>query len=524
MKSTQHYDVLIIGAGLAGLSIALSLPQHYRIAILAKSDLTTCSSNLAQGGIAAVLDAEDSLAQHVEDTLVAGAGLCDAIQVEQILQDAPQAIDWLCEQGVPFTCQEDNRLHLTREGGHGQRRIAHAADHTGHSITATLQHKLAQQSNVTCLPTHTVQRLRVEQGQCVGADILNEQQQQISIFAEDIILATGGMGQLFQLTTNPATATGDGVALAWQAGCRIANLEFIQFHPTALALDDAAGFLISEALRGEGGILRDHQGRRFMPEYDDRAELAPRDIVARAIANEMQKHDYAPVYLDMTHLPAEFIQEHFPSIYQRCLALGLDICTQQIPVAPAAHYACGGVLTDASGHTDVEHLYAVGEVACTGLHGANRLASNSLLECVVVGRKVAKLIDQQASWQKPKATKQGIQLQFYPFDAEPRERLAFSLPLLQQKMSHSFGIQRSFVQMQQLYQQLLYWRKSFIRKDQAVPHVLYAALLMVKSALQRTESRGTHFNRDCPYLNDQSDMSIVEGYSVPVFEPSLAYN
>ncbi|MEB3753950.1 L-aspartate oxidase [Acinetobacter sp. MD2(2019)] len=511
MNTIQHYDVLIIGAGLAGLTVALSLPSHLKIAIVAKADLNTCASYLAQGGIAAVLDADDSFAQHIEDTLIAGAGLCDVQQVEKILHDAPQSIDWLIQQGVTFTCQDNQQLHLTREGGHGQRRVAHVADYTGYEITSTLQQRLKQQFNVTCLTEHDVKTLWVEQGQCKGAVLINAHQQLSTIAAQHTILATGGLGQLFALTTNPVTATGDGVALAWQAGCRVANLEFIQFHPTALALPNADGFLISEALRGEGGILRDHQGRRFMPEYDVRAELAPRDIVARAIANELQKNP--SVYLDMTHLSAEFIQHHFPAIYQHCLSLGLDICSQQIPVAPAAHYACGGVFSDADGRSDVVNLYVVGEVACTGLHGANRLASNSLLECVVVGRRIAQLICQPTEWQVPHASAHSIQLQFHPL-APFQYNQSFSFAQLQQRMSQCFGIQRNFADMQQLYQQLLYWRQQCIAQQECVPHGLYTALLMLKSALQRHESRGTHFNQDCPDLSEQIQMTIIDGQSI----------
>ncbi|MEB3767507.1 L-aspartate oxidase [Acinetobacter sp. MD2] len=506
----MHYDVLIMGAGLAGITVALSLPRHLKIALLCKADLNTCSSDLAQGGIAAVLDPKDHVSLHVQDTLVAGAGLCEPQQVEQILQAAPQAIDWLCAQGVPFSCEDEPKLHLTCEGGHTQRRIVHVADHTGHAVMVTLQQKLKQHTNITYLPEHSVEQLLGENGRCIGAKLRDVAQQSMTILAKHNVLATGGMGQLFQYTTNPTTATGDGVALAWQAGCRVANLEFIQFHPTALALQNANGFLISEALRGEGGILRDPKGRRFMPEYDARAELAPRDIVARAIANEMQQQQAAAMYLDMTQLPAAFIQQHFPAIYQHCLSLNLDICREQIPIAPAAHYACGGVVTNSMGQSDVVDLYAVGEVAYTGLHGANRLASNSLLECVVIGRRVAECIAHEAAWKMVPAYPQSSHLVLYPRQ-HVTDQAKFSLQLLQQQMSQHFGIQRDFVHMQQLYQQVLNWRQKFVQENKTVPHVIYTALLMLKSALQRTESRGTHFNRDCPYLNDVPQLSVIEG-------------
>ena len=503
-QNIQHYDVLIVGAGLAGLTVALSLPEQFKIALLAKQDLNTCSSNMAQGGIAAVLDPQDTVDEHVQDTLVAGAGLCHVENTTHILSHAAQAIDWLCQFGVPFTYHDQN-LHLTREGGHGQRRIVHAADHTGWSVTQTLQQQLAQKHNVTCLTEHRLQQLYVEDQRCYGAELKDAAQQSVQVFAKYVILATGGTGQLFELTTNPETSTGDGVALAWQAGCRVANLEFIQFHPTALALKGSKTFLISEALRGEGGILRNQQGERFMPDYDERLELAPRDIVARAIADQIQKQQQQPVLLDMTHLEKAFITEHFPSIYQHCLEQGLDISQQPIPVAPAAHYACGGVLTDAIGHTDIENLFAIGEVACTGLHGANRLASNSLLECMVMGRDVAQAIVQQDEWQVPKSEAELVRPNFTAVATQFELEDDFDVARLQQKMTQYFGIQRDFAGMQYLYAQLNHW---WLMTEQQYP-MLLTAMLMVHSALQRQESRGTHFNRDCPRTLPEAEMSVI---------------
>ncbi|AAZ18490.1 L-aspartate oxidase [Psychrobacter arcticus 273-4] len=402
-------DVLIIGAGLAGLSTALALPKSLSITVLSKAALEVCSSHYAQGGIAASLDKNDSVADHIADTLIAGAGLCAADNTAIILSAGQQAVQWLCEQGVPFTqIPQDNNgqnhsakpvtelqtanLHLTKEGGHGCRRVAHADDATGRHVMEALMIKAQVASNITLLPYHEALRLLKgnNDSSCQGALVFDHNsQRQLTFHSRAVVLASGGLGQLFQRASAPNVCVGDGVMMAWQAGCRLANLEFIQFHPTGLALDDSS-FLISEALRGEGGRLYCPQSsKRFMLAIDKRAELAPRDIVARAIAEQINNNGLGYVYLDVSHLPAVFLQEHFPQIYETLLALGIDMTKEPIPVAPTAHYSCGGVVTDANGVTDVAGLYAAGEVAYTGLHGANRLASNSLLECVVVGRNIA---------------------------------------------------------------------------------------------------------------------------------------
>ena len=419
MSNIIKTDVLIIGAGLAGLSTALSLPKSLNITVLSKAALEVCSSHYAQGGIAASLDKADSVTDHVADTLIAGAGLCATDNTARILGAGQQAVQWLCEQGVPFTQstlteENDNTpdfavsktsdLHLTKEGGHGCRRVAHADDATGRHVMDALITKAQTATNITILPYHEALELLTppmissssfsmdasEIKHCRGALIFNHiNERQLTIYSAAVVLASGGLGQLFKRASAPNVCVGDGVMMAWQAGCRLANLEFIQFHPTGLALDDSS-FLISEALRGEGGRLYCPQtGTRFMLDVDERAELAPRDIVARAIANQISSNGLGYVHLDVSHLPAAFIQAHFPQIYQTLLALGIDMTTDPIPVAPTAHYSCGGVVTDANGLTDIAGLYAAGEVAYTGLHGANRLASNSLLECVVVGRNIA---------------------------------------------------------------------------------------------------------------------------------------
>ncbi|WP_201571565.1 L-aspartate oxidase [Psychrobacter nivimaris] len=424
MSNIIKTDVLIIGAGLAGLSTALSLPKSLNITVLSKAALEVCSSHYAQGGIAASLDKIDSVTDHVSDTLIAGAGLCDAANTTDILSAGQQAVQWLCEQGVPFTqmahspndtqphalpvaatALSTSELHLTKEGGHGCRRVAHADDATGRHVMEALTVKVQAAANITILPYHEALSLltrpnisksdinhsdNTDYKKCDGATVFDhDNQRQLTVYSRAVVLASGGLGQLFKRASAPNVCVGDGVMMAWQAGCRLANLEFVQFHPTGLALDDSS-FLISEALRGEGGRLYCPQtGVRFMLDVDERAELAPRDIVARAIANQISSNGLGYVHLDVSHLPAAFIQAHFPQIYQTLLAFGIDMTTDPIPVAPTAHYSCGGVVTCANGLTDIAGLYAAGEVAYTGLHGANRLASNSLLECVVVGRNIA---------------------------------------------------------------------------------------------------------------------------------------
>ncbi|PNK61208.1 L-aspartate oxidase [Psychrobacter sp. FDAARGOS_221] len=403
-------DVLIIGAGLAGLSTALSLPQHLSITILAKQDLQACSSHYAQGGIAAVIDRDDTVAEHVNDTLIAGDGLCDVEATTQILSQGANAIDWLLKHEVPFTTNAHGEnidtgltknaaladLHLTKEGGHGRRRVAHADDATGKHVMQTLHAQALAASHIQVRAYHDALSLITDDGRCVGAIAVNTQTNELIQFnSHAVVLASGGLGQLFDRATAPNVCVGDGMMMAWEAGCRLANLEFIQFHPTGLVHQDENGinsnFLISEAVRGEGGYLYcPISKQRFMPAYDSREELAPRDIVARAIANEIVNNGLGYVHLDISHKPALFIREHFPDIYAHCLTLGIDITTDPIPVAPTAHYTCGGIMASAQGQTDVKGLYAAGEVANTGLHGANRLASNSLLECVVVGRAIAK--------------------------------------------------------------------------------------------------------------------------------------
>ncbi len=386
----------------------MHLAPTHRVAILTKRELNDGSSRYAQGGLAAVMSNGDTLASHVQDTLVAGAGLCDPQATRFVVEHAPENIRWLQQLGVPFS-QEEGHLHLTREGGHSERRVVHVTDATGAAVQDTLMQKVRATPNITLFEHHMLVDLITsaklglpgcnqpgESSRCLGLYALDEVTDQVLTFsAPHTILATGGAGKVYLYTTNPDTATGDGIAAAWRAGCRAGNMEFIQFHPTCLYHPHAKSFLISEAVRGEGGRLLLPDGTRFMPQHDPRAELAPRDVVARAIDFEMKKHGVDCVYLDISHQPKAFLLEHFPNIYARCLELGIDIAKQPIPVVPAAHYTCGGVVTDLAGRTDLDGLYAIGETACTGLHGANRLASNSLVECMVFARAATQAIAQE---------------------------------------------------------------------------------------------------------------------------------
>ncbi|WP_369957984.1 L-aspartate oxidase [Psychrobacter sp. CLB018] len=597
-------DVLIIGAGLAGLSTALALPTSLNITVLSKAALEVCSSHYAQGGIAASLDKNDRVADHIADTLIAGAGLCEADNTSSILSAGQQAVQWLCEQGVPFTLipkqerqQHDNanplaalqtsNLHLTKEGGHGCRRVAHADDATGRHVMEALTVKVKAASNITVLPFHEALRLLTNSAnpnkQCQGALVFDHfNQRKLTFHSRAVVLASGGLGQLFKRASAPNVCVGDGVMMAWQAGCRLANLEFIQFHPTGLALDDSS-FLISEALRGEGGRLYCPQtGKRFMLEVDERAELAPRDIVARAIAEQINQNGLGYVNLDVSHLPAEFLREHFPQIYQTLFELGIDITKQPIPVAPTAHYSCGGVVTDANGVTDVVGLYAAGEVAYTGLHGANRLASNSLLECVVVGRNIAADLprylaaldktDKTANtnnlkslaadiWSPPilKNTKTiTLPSTTLPlFDAYQYSTTESALNLdtkvtdinkitaqLKKLMTSNMGITRSAEQLTQALIQIQQWQQSIglakskhstinnedIANSQnelgefQLARQLQLATLVIESAYQRLESRGGHYRQDYPQLATVAKTSVIEPLSNQVSMQMSRFN
>lgn len=505
------FDSLIIGSGLAGLSLALKLADKQKIAVITKKSLLDGASAWAQGGIAAVLSPEDSWENHIHDTYVAGAGLCDPDTTRYVVENGKAAINWLIQQGVPFSRDEENNYHLTREGGHSHRRIIHAADATGLAVQQSIAAKVMAHPNITLLEQHiaidliTGHKLGRQDNRCYGAYALNTLNDEIiTINAHNTILATGGAGKVYLYTTNPDTATGDGIAMGWRAGCRVANMEFIQFHPTCLYHPHAKSFLISEAVRGEGGILKLPDGTRFMPRHDARAELAPRDIVARAIDFEMKTHGLDCVYLDISHQSKEFLQQHFPNIYARCLELGIDITREPIPVVPAAHYTCGGIMVDLHGRTDVEQLYAIGETTHTGLHGANRLASNSLLECLVFAEAAAiDILAQQAGaitvlpeWDESQVT-----------DADEAVVISHNWAELRRFMWDYVGIVRTTKRLQRAQHriQLLheeineYYNHFHVSADLLeLRNLVLSADLIVQSALSRHESRGLHYSKDYP--------------------------
>ena len=510
--ASHDFDVLIVGSGLAGLSAALHLAPTHRVAVITKRELQDGSSGWAQGGIAAVLANDDTFEAHIQDTLVAGAGLCDLATTRFVVENAPEAIGWLRQLGVPFT-QEGEQLHLTREGGHSARRIAHVTDATGAAVQKTLIDVVRSTPGITLFEHHTLvdvitsRKLGLAGQRCLGLYALDKATDEVVTFrAPQTILATGGAGKVYLYTTNPDTATGDGIAAAWRAGCRVGNMEFIQFHPTGLYHPHAKSFLISEAVRGEGGKLLLPDGTRFMPEHDPRAELAPRDVVARAIDYEMKRHGLECVHLDISHQSPEFLQEHFPNILAHCANLGIDITKEPIPVVPTAHFTCGGVLTDLSGRTDLPGLYAVGEVACTGLHGANRLASNSLLECMVFARAAAQHIAQAPRVQIPALPRWDDSR---VTDADESVVISHNWDELRRFMWDYVGIVRTNKRLERAAHRIaLLWAEidefyahfHITRDLLELRNLVQVAELIVRSAQLRRESRGLHYSRDYPEL------------------------
>ncbi len=523
MTDSKKHDVLIIGSGGAGLGLALRLADHsINVVVLSKFALTSSSTYYAQGGISAVFDAADSIESHIEDTLDAGAGLCDPDIVRLTVTHGKSSIEWLREQGVVFTEEQnqsgETQLHLNREGGHSHRRVVHSADATGKAVSLSLIERAQAHPNIELLEDHSVVELITKpnpdlpnQKQVIGAYVLDTPNNNvITMSAKVVALASGGANMAYIYSTNPHSSTGDGIALAWRAGCRVSNMEFMQFHPTCLFHPEARNFLISEALRGEGGRLVLADGSSFMEKFDPRGELAPRDIVARAIDHEMKKRGIDCVFLDISHKSEEFIKEHFPTIYQQCLEFDIDITKQPIPVVPAAHYTCGGVLTDNYARTDITHLYAVGEVACTGLHGANRMASNSLLECLVFAERASEDILKIIStiqinthipdWDESKVS-----------DSDEEVVVSHNWNELRHFMWDYVGIVRTDKRLSRAMNRVELLKKEIaeyygnfrVTSDLLeLRNLVIVAELIIRCAQQRKESRGLHYTLDYPETDD----------------------
>ena len=526
MSISNQHDVLIIGSGAAGLSLALRLAANGPVAIISKGSINEGCTYWAQGGISAVLAEEDSFDSHFDDTMNAGAGLCDPDSVRFTIEHGPENIRWLEQLGVPFTKEttpEGKRLlHLTREGGHSYRRVVHAADATGVALSNTLVNHVRQHRSIDVYENHiavdliTGSKQGLKHNRCVGAYVLNKNTGHVKRYlAKPVVLATGGASKVYLYTTNPDCSTGDGIAMAWRAGCRVGNMEFNQFHPTCLYHPEAKSFLISEAVRGEGGKLLLPNGEPFMHRFDERAELAPRDIVARAIDHEMKRLGAECVYLDISHQSDAFIKSHFPTIYKRCLEFGIDITRQSIPVVPAAHYTCGGVMTDLSGRTDIEGLYAIGETAFTRLHGANRMASNSLLECLVfaesAGNDIIEKIGEMrlekavAPWDESRVT-----------DSDEEVVVTHNWEELRRFMWDYVGIVRTNKRLEramrrvQLLQHEIYEYYSNFRISSdliELRNLAQVSELIIRSAMVRKESRGLHFSLDYPDALDDATAS-----------------
>ena len=522
-------DVLIIGSGAAGLSLALRLASHQKVIVLSKGPISEGSTFYAQGGIAAVFDETDSIDSHVEDTLIAGGGIVDKHAAEFVASNARHCVQWLIDQGVLFDTHVqpngEESYHLTREGGHSHRRILHAADATGKEVETTLVSQALNHPNIQVLERSNAVDLIISDKiglpgtrRVVGAWVWNRNKETVETCrAKSVVLATGGASKVYQYTTNPDISSGDGIAMAWRAGCRVANLEFNQFHPTALFHPQARNFLLTEALRGEGAHLKRPDGTRFMPDFDERGELAPRDVVARAIDHEMKRLGVDCMYLDISHKPEEFVRQHFPTIYEKLLGLGIDITKEPMPVVPAAHYTCGGVMVDDHGRTDVDGLYAIGEVSYTGLHGANRMASNSLLECLVYGWSAAEDITKRMPYAR--------QAENLPAWDESRVENPDELVVIQHNwhelrlfMWDYVGIVRTTKRLERALRRITMLQQEI---DEYYAHfrvsnnllelrnLVQVAELIVRCAMMRKESRGLHYTLDYPEQLEHSGPSVL---------------
>lgn len=510
-------DILIIGSGAAGLTAAIELSNQFKVTVISKNQIIDSSTWYAQGGIAAVLAKEDSTKSHIEDTLKVGDGLCNKKAVEFCIENGKEAINWLEDCGVIFTKnKKSSDLHLTQEGGHSFRRVVHADDATGREVSDSLAAKVLRNKNIKILENHLAVDLIVKNKKCLGAYVFNKNKEKVlSISAGAVILATGGASKAYLYTSNPDGASGDGYALAWRAGCRLENMEFNQFHPTCLFHPEAKSFLISEALRGEGAILKTPSGNPFMKKYNAKGDLASRDIVARSIDNEMKVSGKDNVLLDISHKPSSEIKKSFPSIYKRCLEFGFDITKTSIPVVPAAHYTCGGIVTDLEGRTDLTNLYAIGETSCTGLHGANRMASNSLLECVVFAKAASKNIkinfthnrNSIPEWDNSKVIKAGENILInHNWDASRR------------LMWNYVGIVRSNDRLKKAKDKMRlitnevkeFYKNYEVTSDfLELRNLVQISELIIESAIKRKESRGLHYNLDYPKKFKKAKSTIL---------------
>ena len=522
MPNMTQYDVLVVGSGAAGMSLALQLPATLQVAVLSKNKLGSGSTFWAQGGMAAVLHDRDSVQAHVDDTLSAGAGLCHEPAVRFTVSRSRQTVDWLVSQGMNFDLREDQsddefrEFHLTMEGGHSYRRVIHAADQTGRALSEVLVNRVAEASNITVITDRCLVDVIKAGSRVCGAYLLQVHSNEVeTVKADAVVLATGGASKAYRYTTNPDGASGDGIAVAWRAGCRVANLEFNQFHPTCLYHPDSKSFLMTEALRGEGATLHLPDGERFMPHFDARSELAPRDIVARAIDHEMKRLGAECVYLDISHRPADFVIKHFPQAYERCLTLGLDITASQIPVVPAAHYTCGGVVVNQFGATDVPGLYVIGESACTGLHGANRMASNSLLECFVYAQSAAEHISATIA---PSEIRPDAWDDSRVKDSDEEVIIQHNWQELRRLMWDYVGIVRTSRRLDYAAERIellerevsgYYARFQITKPLLEMRNLARVAQLMVQCANGRKESRGLHYNSDYPQSSNITRDSIL---------------